>query len=327
MRGTNEVVIPVEAIVAAVRQHTGVTGKRPLANLRRFVDTSDPLHGPGDDGAVIDVDGRNIVACGEAISPPFVAADPYGAGIAAVLANVNDVAAMGGEPLGIVATLVGPRPITDEAMRGITDACRMYSTPLVGGHTTERDGDAALSAFAIGKADQVLSMVNVCAEQRLLSLCYLNGKMRRDFPFFSSLDHQGPRLSADIRLLAEAARQRLVVAAKDVSMAGSLGSLAMLLEFKGLGARINVDDMPAPADVDFIRWIISFPTFAFWLAVDPAIVAQCRAFFASNGLICEDVGHVSDDTSIVLSGASGDCELLDFAHEHVTGLWSNTLEG
>ena len=52
--------------------------------------------GPGDDGAVVEIlGGRSVVVCGEAIHPPFVAADPHGAGMAAVLANVNDLAAMG----------------------------------------------------------------------------------------------------------------------------------------------------------------------------------------------------------------------------------------
>ena len=73
------------------------------------------MHGPGDDGAVVAcrasrrrraADGQ-VIACGEALLPAFVAGDPYGAGIAAVLTNVNDLAAMGAVPLAIVDTIVG----------------------------------------------------------------------------------------------------------------------------------------------------------------------------------------------------------------------------
>ncbi len=51
--------------------------------------------------------------------PPFVAADPYGAGIAAVLANVNDVAAMGGFPLAIVDTVVADRETARSVLEGM----------------------------------------------------------------------------------------------------------------------------------------------------------------------------------------------------------------
>ena len=74
------------------------------------------VHGPGDDGAVVAMRasadagaGGQVIACGEAMLPAFVAADPYGAGVAAVLANVNDLAAMGATPLAIVDTVVGSR--------------------------------------------------------------------------------------------------------------------------------------------------------------------------------------------------------------------------
>ena len=51
----------------------------------------------GADGRPARQDGPTdqVIACGEALLPTFVAADPYGAGVAAVLANVNDLAAMG----------------------------------------------------------------------------------------------------------------------------------------------------------------------------------------------------------------------------------------
>ena len=58
------------------------------------------VHGPGDDGAVCrHRRAASVIVCGEALLPAFVAADPYGAGIAAVLTNVNDLAAMGARPM------------------------------------------------------------------------------------------------------------------------------------------------------------------------------------------------------------------------------------
>lgn len=312
----------LDDVVTAVRRHTGLTGKQVLAAVRQFVDISDPVHGPGDDGAIVEIGGHNIVACGEAISPPFIGADPYGAGVAAVLANVNDVAAMGGVPLGIVNTLVGPREITSEVMRGMSDAAAMYAVPIIGGHLTERDGETSLSAFAIGNAERVLSMANVRPGQALLFACSLAGEMRPDFPFFTSIERQRSTLARDVRLLAKLATTRVAVAAKDVSMAGALGSLAMLLEFTRYGATVDMQRLPMPPNTDPLRWLVSFPTYAFWLTAAPDSVADCIAVFESNGLICAHVGEIGEGGEVVL--VDGVCRrtLLDLATESVTGLWA-----
>jgi selenophosphate synthetase-related protein len=319
--------LDLDLVVSTVRGHTGLTGKRPLAGLRPFVDTSDPVHGPGDNGAVVEVGSSRVIVCGEAISPPFVAADPYGAGVAAVLANVNDVAAMGGIPRAIVTTLVGPPEVTTKVMEGLRDASRMYDTPLVGGHLTERPGDTALSAFAIGEAERVLSMAHVHPGQTVLFACSLDGQMRADFPFFTSIERQGPRLARDVRLLAEVASSGLAVAAKDVSMAGPLGSLAMLLEFTRCGAEIDLERLAFPPDTDPLRWLISFPTYAFWLLAESTTVEACTALFGANGLVCTAVGTVDATGQLIVSHRDERRTLLDLARESVTGLWDDRRPG
>ncbi len=312
----------LEQIVATVREYSGVAGKGPIAAVRSAIDTSDPVHGPGDDGAVVEVGDRNIVVCGEALSPPFVAADPYGAGVAAILANVNDVAAMGAVARGIVNTLVGPAEMTAEVMRGMVDAAAMYDVPIVGGHLTERPGDTSVSAFAVGDADGVLSMANVAAGQTVLFACFLDGTMRTDFPFFRSIDEQAHRFAADVRVLPAVAARGLAVSAKDVSMAGPLGSLAMLLEFRGLGAEIDLDRLPVPAATDFLQWLICFPSYAFWLTCSPDTAADCVQAFVDADLVCAEVGTVGEGSAVKLTGGGGEATLLDFARDSITGLWA-----
>lgn len=317
----------LEEIVASVREYAGVSGKGPIASVATMIDVSDPVHAPGDDGAIIEVGVESIVACGEALSPPFVQADPYGAGIAAILANVNDVAAMGGIPLGIVNTLVGPREMTSEVMRGMVDAAAMYDVPIVGGHLTERDGETSVSAFAIGEAPGVLSMAHVRPGQRILFGCFLDGEMRSDFPFFRSIDEQQHRFADDVRVLAKVSAEGAAVAAKDVSMAGPLGSLAMLLEFAGLGADVDLEALPVPENTDFLKWLICFPSYAFWLTCEPDTVDACRTIFHEADLHCEEVGTVKSDSMITLSALGAQHDLLDFSNDVVTGLWGTAKSG
>lgn len=313
--------IDLTSLAAQIRSHAGLTGKRPIEAVGAVVDTSDPIHGPGDDGAIVEIGDERIVACGEAMFPPFVRADPHGAGIAAVLANVNDVAAMGGVPRGIVNTIVAPATIAAEAMRGMREAAEMYDVPIIGGHLTERDGEPALSAFAVGQAQQVLSMANVEAGQDLILVCCLDGHMRDDFPFFTTIERQGPRLAEDIRLLAEIADAGWAVAAKDVSMAGPIGSLAMLLEFGRVGAVVDLEALPTPSDTDLGQWLISFPTFAFWLASPPEHTDRCLSFFGSRGLTAAVAAQVTTDPVLALRHGSATETVIDLGIDPVTGLW------
>jgi len=303
-----------------VRDHAGLQAKRAIGAVRRVVGASDPVTGPGDDGAVVEMGGGgSVIVCGEAMHPAFVASDPRAAGIAAVLANVNDLAAMGAVPRGIVNTVVGPAPVAAEALQGMAEAADLYDVPIVGGHISEHPGEPALSAFAVGDADRVLSVSRARPGQHLVFACCLEGRMRTDFPFFTTLGHQGPRLARDVRLLDEAARMDLAQAAKDVSMAGSIGSLAMLLEPGRLGAGIDLDELPAPAGVSLDRWLVCFPTYAFWLATDRP--DQCVDLFRSAGLAAAAVSTVTGSGALTLRAGGESRRVFDLKSEPITGLW------
>ena len=141
-------------IVASVLANPGLAAKARIGPVLEEPGT-DWVSGPGDDGAVLDAGGTRVVACGEAILPAFVAADPHGAGVAAVLTNVNDLAAMGAEPLGIVNTVVASQAVARQALTGMRYAAELFDVPIIGGHLTVHSGEPAVSAFGIGSAPQV----------------------------------------------------------------------------------------------------------------------------------------------------------------------------
>src|SRR5205823_13871490 len=93
------VVDQLDEVVDAVVRNPSIAAKRAIGLVSDVLGTAGWVDGPGDDGAAVDVEGKTVIACGEALWPPFVRTDPFGAGLAAVLTNVNDVAAMGGLPL------------------------------------------------------------------------------------------------------------------------------------------------------------------------------------------------------------------------------------
>ena len=191
------------ALVDTLRAAPAWRAKADIAVVGDVLGPGDWLRGTGDDGAVVAVGAEEVVVCGEAILPAFVEHDPYGAGIAAVLTNVNDVAAMGAVPLAVVDTIVGPAATCRAALEGMRFASGLYDVPVVGGHLTIGADRVALSAFAVGRCPgPALSAARVRPGQRLGLVACLDGKMRSDFPFFPSFDERGrswPETSASSR--------------------------------------------------------------------------------------------------------------------------------
>jgi selenophosphate synthetase-related protein len=310
----------LDDVVRLARTAPGLLAKASIGLVGEVLGGVDWLAGPGDDGAVVADRGGNLVVGGEAIFPPFIAADPFGAGVAAVLTNVNDLAAMGAIPLAIVDTITGPREIARSVLEGMRWASELYDVPVVGGHLTVTDCAPALSAFGLGRAERPLSARNAAPGQTLMVACCLDGRMRADFPFFPSFDERGGRLAGDVRLLAEVARHGWAVAAKDVSMAGLLGSLGMLLECRGLGVTVDLGVLPVPAGVPLERWLGCFPCYAFLLCVQPGAERDCEDRFTRRGLVAAAVGTL-DETGLLQVAAGGRARtVFDFSRESVTNL-------
>jgi selenophosphate synthetase-related protein len=319
--GTPGAPATLSRLVQILRNHPGLRAKAAIGLVSEVLGTADWISGPGDDGAALDALGGQVVACGEALWPPFVAADPYGAGFAAVLTNVNDLAAMGARPLGIVDTIVGSEEVARVVLLGMRRAGELYDVPILGGHLTLHDGPPAVSAFGVGTTrGQALSVTRVRAGQSLLVAAALDGQMRPDFPFFPAITERGPRCAGDVRLFAELAESGACVAAKDISMAGLVGSLAMLLECGQHGVVLDLDAVPRPAGIELPAWLTCFPSFGFLLCIPPGREADCAQPFLDRGLHAAVVGRIDDSGRLVLRLA-GDCAtVLDLAVDDVTRL-------
>jgi len=313
-------VTELDILAQGLRRLPGVLAKSDIGLVAEVLGPGDWYAGPGDDGAVLPEGGGRVVVGGEAILPAFVAADPYGAGVAAVLANVNDLAAMGARPIALLDTVVGTEDVSREILRGMRWAAELYDVPIVGGHLTRTDGPPALSAFGIGRADRVLSARHAAPGQELVLGCCVQGAMRSDFLFFPSFDERGARLAGDVRLLADLATAGTAVAAKDVSMAGLVGSLAMLLEPGRLGVSLDLDLLPVPDGVPLADWLACFPCYAFLLCCPPSQVSACLGAFADRDLSAASLGVIDDTGRVRLRRGDEIVDVFDLGREGVTNL-------
>jgi selenophosphate synthetase-related protein len=177
-----------------------------------------------------------------------------------------------------------------------------------------------VSAFGIGEASQLLSVRNVEPGQAIVLACSIDGTMRDDFPFFASFEQRRALMAGDVRVLADVAAAREAVAAKDVSMAGLIGSLAMLLEARQAGAHLRLETVPVPEGVDAARWLISFPAYAFLLCTRPDSVEACTSRFAARGLTAVQIGEVTGSGELVVTDGDESETFVRFPHDRITGL-------
>ena len=279
----------------------------------------------GDDTAAIpDGDGYLLFAA-EGMLPNFLDADPYFAGFSSVMVNVSDVASMGGYPIAVCdAYFHAPSSDVDAVLSGMRDACEAYGVPLVGGHTTCRDGGPHCLAVAIlGRARRLLTSFDARPGDVVLLATDLRGQYRDGFPFFDATTGRTKEsLRGDLAIFGALADGGEVHACKDVSNAGIAGTLLMMLEASGVGATLDLDRLPMPAGATLERWLATFPSFGFLLSVPEVGAGRVCAAFSARGIACQAVGRVDGSRALRLAADGEEAPLWDLAARPFTGFGS-----
>ncbi|MFC7478941.1 MSMEG_0567/sll0787 family protein [Luedemannella flava] len=244
--------IPIRSTMVAGTPHVLV--RWPIGRLRAHATTTKSALGPllaglapggagfvGDDGAP--VPGSDLVAACDAILPSMVNSDPEWAGWCSVLVNVNDLAAMGATPVGLLdAVGARDRSHATRILAGLRRAAQAWDVPVLGGHT-QLGVPAALSVTALGRAAHPVPGGGGRPGHAVRLTADLSGGWRRGYTG-RQWDSTSNRSTADLRAMTGAVAAVRPAAAKDVSMAGIVGTLGMLAEASGCAAVLDVAAVP-----------------------------------------------------------------------------------
>jgi len=309
-------------LVRIVRDSAGIAHKTDIRQAHAALAGLPPLPCPaGDDCAAIpDGDGYLLFAI-EGMLESFIAAEPWFAGYCAVMVNLSDIAAMGGRPLAIVDAIWSRDAAgAVDVWAGMKAASRAYGVPIVGGHTNARSAHGYLAAAVLGRATNLLSSFAARPGDALLAAIDLRGAYFGTYPYWNcSTEAPVERLRGDLALLAELAESGACEAAKDISMGGVLGTLAMFAESSEVGATIDIDALPMPPGVSPERWLLSFPSFGYLLSVRAAEAPAVCARFAARSIACTTVGTVDASRAIRVRHAGTEALFWDLAAEPFTG--------
>jgi putative N-acetyltransferase (TIGR04045 family) len=269
-----------------------------LAPLRAVNGGLGPAGFVGDDG--VPLPGSDFVAACDAIIPSMVERDPEWAGWCSVLVNVNDLTAMGAAPTGLLDAVGAPtHSLLTRIVRGIAKASQAWRVPVLGGHT-QLGVPAALAVTAFGRTSRPIRAGGGSAGDTLRLTADLTGGWRPG-QHGRQWDSSSTRSGDDLAELSTLVARMTPRAAKDVSMAGVVGTVGMLAEASGTGAELDVMRIPRPADAEMGAWLTCFPGYAM-LTADRA---EARLPKAPHGVVTGSCGLLTADRGVRLRWPDG----------------------
>ncbi|MCH4090701.1 MAG: sll0787 family AIR synthase-like protein [Acetobacter sp.] len=297
-------------LLRTLRHGRALAGKQDIAEVAAILKPAsrDAIRLGDDCAAIPDGDGYLLLAS-EGFQDSFVRSMPWFAGYCGVMVNVSDIAAMGGRPVAVVDALWSD---TSEAaasiLTGLYDGARTYDVPVVGGHTNMRSTHNSLSVAILGRARHLLTSFDAQPGEVLIAAIDLRGRWHDPHPFWDASSalcctEGAARLRGDIELLPTIAEDGLSRAAKDISMAGILGTALMLAECSGVGMSITLDDIPRPDDTSMERWLSAFPSYGYLLTARPEDAEVIMARFSGRDIAASVIGLCNDTLRVDVTWA------------------------
>ena len=305
-------ILDLANLIKSIQNFEGVARKKSIENitskLKEVYNVSgETLLDFGDDASAIDIgDGNIIIFAADGIWGKLMDADPYWAGYCSVLVNVNDIAAMGGKPIAMVNILsINNENIANDLIDGIKDGCKKFNVPMVGGHLHPDTDYNALDVAIVGiaKKDKIITSFGSTVGDKVIVAIDLDGRQHPKFALNWDTTYFKDEKIVQNQIIAmkEIAEKGLATGGKDISNPGTLGTLEMLLESSGVGASVNLNDIPRNENVNWDDWLKSYPGAGFVLTAKEKDVDELIEILKKVSIAASVVGEVIEEKKLYLS--------------------------
>ena len=321
--------IDLEQIVNRVRNYEGLLRKQPVENVfDKLVLHGQPgpqLPNFGDDAAVIPWKEGFLLLAADGIMTRLLINEPYAAGKASVMVTVNDIYSMGGRPLAMVNVLAsGDEEHRAKVVEGIKKGCEKLKVPMVGGHLhpDAPESSPSLAVAILGHANKLLRSHLAEKEDDIILAVDLKGdKGCRSVVSWDANSGKTPEeLLHRLETLPLIAERELARAAKDVSNAGILGTISIMMENSSRGAIIELDSIPKPVEIELSDWLVCFQSFGFVLSVPPKNSKAVISVFHEREITAAIIGKVLSEPVLTLKRGLESEVLFDFRKDKITGI-------
>jgi len=313
-------------IVSTVRNYKGLRRKAPIGmTLPMFKSMYDyVIAAKGEDAAIIRSGDRTLAFAADGIIDELVDIDPRWAGYCSVLVNVNDILAMNGRPLAAVNVIsFKDASVLRELVKGVCDACRKFSVPMVGGHLHPDAEGESISVAMLGEIPGGKPLLSDSSRpgDLVIAICDCKGHFTPGIPY--SWDCTSGKSQSTIKRNIEHLLNAMsfLTAGKDISNPGILGTLAMLLEASGVGATVDIERIPLPEGVDLLQWLTAYQGFGFIGTIRRKNVARAQEALEGTGISVSVIGDITAERELNVHMGGRQKLLFDLSKEKITGLF------
>src|SRR4030043_1189026 len=321
--------INLDQIIDRVRNYEGLLRKQPIEDVfDKLVLHGQPglqLPNFGDDAAVIPWKEGFMLLAADGIMTRLLINEHYAAGKAAVMVTVNDIYSMGGRPLAMVNVLAsGDEDHRSKVVEGIKKGCEKLKVPMVGGHLhpDAPENSPSLAVAILGHANKLLrSHLAEAGDDIILAVDLKGDKGCRSVVSWDANSGKTPKeLLHRMEALPIIAEKGLAQTCKDVSNAGILGTVSIMMENSNKGAIIEVTSIPKPAEIELFEGLVCFQSFGFVLSVNPKHSEKMITLFRERDITAIIIGKVTEPPTIILKNGPYSKVLFDFRKEKITGI-------
>ncbi|MFX1367413.1 MAG: AIR synthase related protein [Promethearchaeota archaeon] len=278
-------------------------------------------HGLGEDSAAIGTQSDEVILLTtDAIVEELCLMSPQAAGFNAVLANVMDIYAAGGTPTSFAAALsYSDKNIGSQLLQGLIDGSHTFQVPIVRGHTNP----LAPSTYVVGSATgtvQRKSLLTAGGAKTGDALVLLFDQVgKRGSSYRLGWDSVTGRTSEEVvkrlSVMNDLANLQLLTAAKDISVAGMIGTAGMLLEYSGKGGIISLDkiDECRPDAIGLEDWLRMFISLGFLVTTPKKDLQEVGQVAKEHGVISREIGSVDESETLRLFLGSDENVIFDYS--------------
>ena len=303
-------------IVRDIKSYPGLLRKRYAGKFYELV--TDFF---GEDAGFFDLCDYSLVFTTDGIWHKVLEKDLYWGGFVSILVNVHDVYAMGAKARYAVNVVSAKdENCLDEIKRGIADASKKYGVKILKGHvhpdSPQNSVDVAMIGFA--RRGCVIRSNNAKDRDSIIVAIDTDGRPRKNLPYnFDSTNKDSEILLYQLDSMVELAERKLVNAGKDLSNAGIIGTIAMMLEVSDKGAVIDIERIPKPDNIDISQWLKTYPACGF--CVTTKFPDDVIDIFREHRLDADIVGKVDSSRVIRLRFGNEEEIFMDLNRESVLG--------
>ncbi len=321
----------LKSLVDSIRSFEGITRKNLIKDVTGLLAETyniagRTLLGFGDDASALEIgNGQVILLAADGMWGKLMEADPWWAGYCSVLVNVNDIAAMGGIPIGMTNVLsTQDKDICSQIMDGINEGVKKFGVPMVGGHVHPDAPYNSLDVSITGimNREDVITSCGARPGDKVLVAIDLDGVIHPKFHLnWDTTTMKSAKLvQSQIMAMNELAQKHLLSAGKDISNPGTLGTLGMLLETSNAGATVELELIPRNTGVNWEDWLKLYPGAGFVLTAKEDNVYEIIKILEKVNITTAVVGSIISDKKLYLTSNDHKEVVFDFDTDKITGI-------